>query len=202
MQAALRNCEWDVFEAHYDHSSEPVRCVYRRAANESKFSPWVLVGPSALMRRLGLSGLGLYALRGFKYGDYIGQFQGSDEGHFASREEAMSSRRARQLLRQGHDKLLTIRASKGPGVQLIDSETGGAPFLQYSNDPRNTALTPNTHVTPHGYMRVVHSRVSPFRFDRSLDENVSAELRWDYGSGYWDFHDGPSASEESDDESD
>lgn len=186
MQAVLRNCEWDDFEARYGHHR--VRCVYRRAASESVFTPWVVIAPSIILQRLGVNGLGLYALRGFRRDDYIGKYDGTDEGHFETREEAHSSPRARQLLRRGHDKLLTVRAN-GPGVILLDGETGGPPFLQFCNDPRGTALTPNTEMTPYGYLRVTHSRVPAFRFDRTLEENSASELRWDYGDSYWAFHD-------------
>ena len=103
MQSELRNCEWDEFTAHWDHGPSPVKYVYRRVAGQTQFEPWVVVARSALLARLNINGLGLYAARSFRRGDYIGKYDGSVVGHFGSREAAMASPQARRLLRRQHD---------------------------------------------------------------------------------------------------
>ena len=187
MQSDLRHAEWDEFMAHWDHGP-PVKYIYRRVPGQSDFEPWVVVARSALLARLGVSGLGLYAARGFRRGEYVGRYDGRVVGHFPTREAAMASPQARRLLRRQHDKLVTVRVSGQAGVDLMDGENGGAPYIQLCNDPRNTRLTDNTELSEYGWLRVTHARVPAFDLDRTLEENVQSELRWDYTDDYWHYH--------------
>ena len=196
MQSDLRNCEWDEFTAHWDHGPSPVKYVYRRVAGQTQFEPWAVVARSALLARLNITGLGLYAARSFRRGDYIGKYDGSVVGHFASREAAMASPQARRLLRRQHDKLVTVRVSGQAGFDLLDGENGGAPYVQLCNDPRNSRLTSNTELSEYGWLRVLHARVPAFDLDKTLEENSGAELRWDYTDEYWDYHEALGTSNE------
>ena len=63
-QASLRGSEWD--EVGVRHNGERITYVYRRAAGATRFDPWTIVAPSAILRRLGRDGLGLYAARTFR----------------------------------------------------------------------------------------------------------------------------------------
>ena len=53
-----------------------VRCVFRRLPR-GDWEPWVLVAESCIMRRVGRSGLGLYAARGFKHDELVGAYGGA-----------------------------------------------------------------------------------------------------------------------------
>ena len=193
--ADIRNSEWDEFKAQYVHGPSgqtTVTYVFRRRAGETEFRPWVVLGPSALLHRIGKSGLGLYAARGFKRGDYIGQYEGTNLGHFASRQEALDSNRAKYRLRRGNDKLITVRVSGTSGVDLIDGSTSGPPYISSCNDPRQIGrITANTELTEFGYLRVEHARIPAFDLDKSLAQNQQSELRWNYGGdeAYWNYQD-------------
>ena len=187
MQRDLRNCEWDEFQASWDHGPS-VTYVYRRVAGQSEFEPWVVVARSALLARLGVTGLGVYAARPFRQDEYIGKYDGSLVGHFGSREEAMTSAQARRLMRRGHDKLVTVRTSGSAGVDLLDGEHGGAPYIQLCNDPRNTRLGANAELSDYGWLRVTRARIPAFDLDKTIEQNLQSELRWEYGDDYWDFH--------------
>ena len=187
MQRNLRNCEWDEFRASWDHGPS-VTYVYRREAGQSEFQPWIVVTRSALLARLGVMGLGLYAARPFRRDEYIGKYDGSLVAHFGSRQEAMASAQARRLLRRGHDKLVTVRSSGSAGFDLLDGEHGGPPYVQLCNDPRNTRLAANTELSDHGWLRVSHAKIPAFDLDKTLEQNAQSELRFDYGDHYWDFH--------------
>jgi hypothetical protein len=63
-QSALRNAEWDVVQLLWEHGPSPVSCVFRRARNA--WEPWVIVAESAIMRRAGRRGLGLYDARALR----------------------------------------------------------------------------------------------------------------------------------------
>ena len=188
MQASLRSSEWD--EVDVRHHGSTVTYVYRRAQGQERFQPWLVVAPSAILRRLGVDGLGLYAARGFKRDDHVGQYQGRVVGRYRTRQDALEAAETRRLLRRGHDKLVTVRAPRGAaGVHLLDGEGYGPPYVHLCNDPRNTALEPNADLTDAGWLRITHARVPPFDLGRTLDQNIHSELRFDYGEHYWDLHD-------------
>lgn len=184
-RSLVHGSQWDEFRAMYDHG-DPVLYVYRRGPGQVYFEPWVVVAQSALLKRVGRSGLGLYAARPFKRDDYIGRYGGTRIGPFASRKTALLAPEVRALLRQGRDKLVVVRAQPS-GFEVIDGETGGAPYLHRCNDPRNTALLANAELTDGGYVRVTQSRVPAFDIDKPLAENARAELRLDYGEDYWEL---------------
>lgn len=147
-----------------------------------------MVAESAILRRLGKSGLGLYAARSFTEGDYIGKYEGRTIGHHSTQYTALTAPETRRLLRRSHDKLVVVRSSTGPGFDLIDGENAGPPYLQMANDPRGTRLQPNVEVTQAGWMRVTATRIPAFSLKRTLEENIQSELRWNYGQDYWDLH--------------
>jgi hypothetical protein len=187
MQAALRHSEWDEVDLRYDGGT--IALVYRRTRGSCRFEPWVYVAPSAILRRLGAHGLGLYAARPFKRNDYVGQYpHDAVVGRYPTREAAREAPETRRLLMRGHDKLVTVRAPNGPGFLLLDGEGGGPPHVERANDPRGTALAPNAALTDTGWLRITQARVPRFDLEKPLDENIYSELRYDYGDSYWDLH--------------
>ena len=149
------------------------------------FVPWVVAAPSALLKRLGVGGTGLYAARGFKREDLIGQYpHDTVVGHYPTREAALGAPETQRLVEQGHDKLACVRV-QGPGFLLLDGANGGPPFVQLCNDPLGTHLQPNAQLTDAGYLRVTQTRVRPFDTSKSLEENIHSELRISYGTAYW-----------------
>jgi hypothetical protein len=86
---------------------------------------------------------------------------------------------------QGHDKMITRRASHGPGVELVDGASSGPPYLSRINDPRNTSLRANVELTPGGWLQVIQNNIPPFDLSKGVDQNARAELRFDYGDEFW-----------------
>lgn len=181
-QAALRGAEWDVVDVHWGHGPSPVQYVFRKV--NKTWKPWVVVATSALMKRNGATGLGLYAARRFKRDDFVGRYGGTVVGTFAHREAALDSEECKRRVRQGHDKLMT-RLAPGGGVELVDGERSGPPFLPRINDPRGTMLKPNVTLTPGGWIRVAQASVPTFDLDKGVDDNIASELRYEYGDEYW-----------------
>ena len=185
MQAEIRNSQWHEIGMHYEHGA-PVTYVYR-VGQSGSWEPWVVVAESAILRRLGVRGLGLYAGRPFAEGDYVGKYDGRVVGHYDTRHEALSAPETRRLLRRGHDKLVALR-SRGAGFDLVDGQGGGPPHVERCNDPRGTALQPNTELSEYGWLRVTHVRVPAFSLAKTVEQNANAELRFSYGQDYWDVH--------------
>lgn len=183
-QAALTTAEWDVAALHWEHGPSPVQCVFCRVRG-GEWQPWVIVARSAIMQRVGQHGLGLYAAKSFHRDDFVGAYDGQVVGTFASRDAALASPACVRLVRRGHDKLITRGRRHGAGVELVDGDTGGAPYLHRINDPRGTRLGPNVQLTPGGWFRVTQRRVPAFDLARGVDENIAAELRFSYGDEYW-----------------
>ena len=188
-QAALRGAEWDVVELNWEHGPSPVNCVFRRVRGDS-WEPWVIVARSAVMQRVGRRGLGLYAARGLRQDDFVGLYDGRVVGRFASRRSALESPACTRLVRSGHDKLITRRRSQGAGVELVDGESGGPPFLHRMNDPRGSGMRSNVELTPGGWVKVIQRRVPVFDLQSGVDANIGAELRLAYGEEeYWGMMD-------------
>ena len=188
MQADLRTSEWDSARVMYKGRS--ITYVYRRSRASPQWMPWVVVAPSAIMARLDIQGLGLYAARGFKRRDYIGQYSHDKVvNEYPTRQAAMAAPETRKLLLRGHDKLITVRKQNAPGFLLLDGEGGGPPHVERANDPRNTTLSCNAFITDAGWLRVSHFRVPAFNLEKSVEDNIKSELRIDYQQEYWDLFD-------------
>ena len=71
-QAVLRNSEWD--EENVQYHNQTVTVVFRRSRGQEPYEPWVIVAPSALMNRVGVSGLGLYAAKPMKKDQFVGKY--------------------------------------------------------------------------------------------------------------------------------
>jgi len=174
---------WAILDCSYPRGPSPVSliCLVTSAhVNE----PWVVVCRSALLRKLKLPGLGLYAARPMGQGSCVGRYEGTTVGRFKSFDEAMVSAVAHQLLLQGHTKLATRQVPKH-GVDLIDGETGGGAMLQLINDPRGTGYRANVELRPSGKVVVTSKNIPAFNFNKSVRWNVRSELRFRYGEGYW-----------------
>lgn len=183
---AVDNSEYDEFMVHYQHGP-PVKYISRRVPPSREWHPWVCVGQSAILTRLGREGNGLFAARSFKAGDIVGRYEGSLVGHFATRKAALAAPQTRRLLMRGHDKMVTLRPGRGAGFQLIDGSTAGPPYISLCNDPRNTRLHPNCELTDAGYLRVTAAHVPAFNLNKT--DNAPSELRFEYGQAFWDLHD-------------
>ena len=181
-----KNETWDEIAVNIPGSMSPVLLVYRREPRPARWVPWVVVAPSAIMRRNDLQGLGLYAARRFKDGECIGHYDGWVAGTFDSTVAALKSDTCTKLARSGKDKLITRRVAKERGVQLIDGDSGGPPYLQRMCDPRGTMLGVNAEINDFGKVSVCRSRGIPaFNFERTVEDNIDSEIRIDYGSPYW-----------------
>ena len=183
-QRELRASEWDVDSLPWPHG--PVQCVRRLGIHG--WEPWVVVARSAILHRMGKDGLGLFAARKFRRGDYVGLYDGKVIDTFPTRVDAIASTQCRHLVLQGHDKLITRRMPNGGGVGLVDGEHGGPPFLHRINDPRGTRLGKNVELTPGGWVRVTQQRMHVFDADKGIHANAGAELKLAYGDEYWDAH--------------
>lgn len=182
--AEVRACEWDAVRVQYPHSrSGYVTYVYCR---RRQWEPWLVVCDSALLAGLGINQLGLYAARRFARGDLVGKYGGRVVGTFPTRDAAMRGQLVQRLVRSGVDTLLAVRSASGAGWDVLDATGAPPPSLQYANDPRGTAYSANVDVSEHGYMRVTASRGVPaFDLTLPLQANVNAELRFEYGDGFW-----------------
>ena len=186
MQSTLRRSQWSETRIHTEHGLSPVTYIYR--VNEGdKEHPWLVVAQSAVLAQLGIDGWGLYAAKSFKKGDYLGKMDGALVGQFSTREEAMSAPATRRLLRQGRDKLVTVRSPQGSGFHLLDCQGAGPPHLEMANDPRGTRRGPSAELTEYGWMRVTRARIPAFSLCKPIQENGDAEILWCYGDEYWDL---------------
>ena len=179
----LKQSQWDVAKLWWDRENQTVECVFRGP----EWEPWVIVAESALMRRVGRRGLGLYAARAMRRDDYVGLYEGEVVGTYSSRTEALRAKECHDRVRRGVDKMITRNATGG-GVELVDGTRGGPPFLHRINDPQGTRFQPNVNLTPGGYIRVVQAHIPPYSLDKSIEENIGAELRFSYGDEFWELH--------------
>lgn len=184
-RSTLRDAVFDVATLHWEHGPTPIQCVFRRGRRG--WEPWVVVAESAIMRRAGKTGLGLYAARSFRRDEYVGRYDGKIVGEYATRDEALASTACKRLVRRGKDKLITRRRREGPGVELVDGADGPPPFLHRINDPRGSGKRSNVDLTPGGWIRIRQRRVPAFDIDRGVDDNIDAELRFSYGDDYWNL---------------
>ena len=65
-QAALRRSLWSEQRIHYEHGRSPVTYVYRHDGGRAE--PLTVIAQSAILKRLGITGWGLYAERPMKEG--------------------------------------------------------------------------------------------------------------------------------------
>lgn len=150
-----------------------------------------MVGPSAILRRLGLRGNGLYALRGFRRGDCVGRYSGSVAWSGPVAYDSGNVNHVRAVRNAGSRYLLRAHLpSRPPGRRyvLIDgSRNQRQPQLANINDARGTGLRANVRFTDAGWCDVSAARVRPFRHHPTdaVAANAEAELRVDYGDGYW-----------------
>ena len=175
-----------VYRRRYARPNDPV----------SPWVPWVLVAPSALLAQVGARGNGLYALRPLKRDDRIGRYTGkvvwSGPRPFnlaRDHESVLPSFDSRDGRLFG-ESVLAARLPKNPPGQrhvLLDGSIQSQPPLQNINDVRGTRLRPNVHFTPSAWCKVTAARIPRFNFDLSLAENVSSELRTEYGDDYWNL---------------
>lgn len=149
--------------------------------------PWLLVSKSALLARLGIDSLGLYAATRMKEGTRVGKYKGRVVGRYAKREEALHAPEARDLVLSGTtDKIAALRCEDGPGWCLLDGDAETAPCIPRVNDPTGTGFGENCLLSDYGILRVkAKSGIPAFDPNASLDSNIGSELRWSYGKDFW-----------------
>jgi hypothetical protein len=138
----------------------------------------VVICKSAIMLRNGYVGKGLYAGRIFKENEVIGQYEGNTLGVYETRDEAVE---AAQEYVENDDKLITLRMPGRKGWHLVS----GTNFVALANDPRGTKLRPNCILTEYGKLKVISKKIPAFDVRKSLEENISSEIRIQYGLPYW-----------------
>ena len=140
--------------------------------------PWVWIGPSALLNRIGLNGKGLYAAKKFKIGDLIGKYSGRELGRFHSETECDTYASNRSL----SDMVLMCRVGqRESGFLLIDGSTGCAPYLQYVNDAKGTGKKNNSKLTSFGNL-YAQSTIEALEKPHM---NIQHELCFSYGRNFW-----------------
>ena len=184
----LRDSEWKVKKVPWNHAPygpTNVDLVLRRLPG-TRWVPWVVVAPSAIMHRTDPSkqGLGLYSAQNLvpKSG-FVGRYTGEIVGLFPNRKQALESAECKRRLSNNNCTLMTLKTAEA-GVFLVDGENAGAPFLQRINDPHGTRCKSNITCTQGGWMHVERP-ISAFDTGKDAQSNIGAELRLDYGSGWW-----------------
>ena len=147
-----------------------------------------MIAQSAVMRRVGVNGLGLYAAKPMPKDTVIGRYEGTVVAHYDTRDEALHSQEAAYLVQRGVDKIVTFRSRDGPGWDVIDGTAYAhrPPCIPLVNDPRNTRLRANCVLSEHGYLQATRN-IPAFKLSASVSENVDCELRIEYGSQFWEL---------------
>jgi hypothetical protein len=131
--------------------SHPLELVYKRV--NGRYEPWVVVGTSALLASLGISGRGVYAARNFRgpsdrglvrrRGDVVGSY-GEGASVIARGDDAHVKERGSFWVERGRDKLLIVEDGNDyvlldGDISPIDSNSGSvSPPWGLINDCRNT----------------------------------------------------------------
>lgn len=199
-QAALVHAEWKVESlpwhlgpygpTHVQQISikvtDPAQTHSRR---RSRWVPWVIVAPSAIMHKTApyMQGLGLYAAKPFwqrSEDRFIGRHSGRVVGTYATMQDALQSKVAVKLVNSNRNSIVAVQAGSA-GIKLVDGEDRPSPpYVFRINDPRGTRLRPNVMCTPGGWIRLATS-VPAFDIHASAAQNIRSELRYDYGEHYW-----------------
>lgn len=147
-----------------------------------------LVAKSALLRKLGRDGWGLFASRRLKPGEIVGSYEGEVVASYDKEEDALrhkdgNSDKMIVLRRKGTER----RDGEKPFV-VVDGRSGAdnPPYIPMVNDVRGVVpkMTPNCIIKPGGRM-IVRRGIPAFDTDKSIDENLPSELCIDYGEEYW-----------------
>ena len=144
-----------------------------------------------MQQHLQQKGKGLYALRDFQQGEYIGRYSGRLVAH---EQDAAS-------LSNSSDKLLTMlgvvmdgaQPLQSPaeqladfGVVLLDPKDWPYPGMYHfvANDAKNTPMKNNSLVDLEGFI-VMTEHV---KADAPPYKNAESKLFWSYGDAYWNVH--------------
>ena len=164
--------------------------VFARMPGGFEYRPWVVVTESAILRRVGAPpGLGAYSGRRLKRGDILGRYSGTvvNKEPFRTKDEAIAAMSDR--VHKGANMLLVLRTARAKkGWDVIDGKDGPAPYFQYANDPRGSRLSPNIELSEYGILRVRAASIPGFDSDKSIEDNIGSELRWNYQPDYWNVH--------------
>lgn len=196
--------EWDgvrtrafEFVADVDAGFEECEVVYRRLAGRRGsprvWEPWVLVAQSAALRRRGVRGYGLYALRTFDgpretdvgevKGARIGRYGGVVRAEFANVESDEARAFIEDLARRGHDHLLAMRVNQGRGWAIVDGADGPLPRLHRMNDSRGTGTKANVRFAENGVAFATRNIPAMHWNNATLDSIAHAELLVSYEAG-------------------
>ena len=168
----------------------PVQLVWKRA--DLKWRRWVIVAESAVMRRAGWRGLGLYAWTRMDPGVVIGRYDGAACG----REVKATDKDALEQLAAVYadrDCLLWRQVGVREGavwLQMVDGAPAGPPFLQRANDGRGQ-VSNNCVVRPSGDMCIDldGEGIDGLAMGRVGWGGAGAsEILWSYQADYWLHH--------------
>lgn len=175
---------------------EPVELVYKKMG--SRWERWVVITRSALLRRLGLPGRGVYAWRSMKgpseawlnsrKGTTIGYYQEGAHAIDCDLDEFELDDRARFWIERGRDKLLIAKPDGETHFYLFDGDSprGGQFPPWYSiNDCRGTGRTQNVELLPNGQLRTRRNIRGIDETSAMLAEWEWSELCFDYKAGFW-----------------
>ena len=180
--------------AHFDPLGNGDVNIYR--VWFGKCIPWLAVRDSLMMQHhLQQKGKGLYALRDFQQGEYIGRYSGRLVAH---EQDAAS-------LSNSSDKLLTMlgvvvdgaQPLQSPaeqladfGVVLLDPKDWPDPGMYHfvANDARNTPMKNNSLVDLEGFMVMTEHVKAVYNDEAPPYKNAESELFWSYGDAYWNVH--------------
>jgi hypothetical protein len=140
----------------------PLEVVYKRV--NGRYEPWVVVGTSALLAGLGISGRGVYAARTFRgpsdrglvrrRGDMLGNYKEA-AAMIARGDDSHVKERGSFWVERGKDKLIIVE--DGNDYVLLDGDISpgsvSAPWALV-NDCRNTGRQQNATMDPNGTLRV------------------------------------------------
>lgn len=163
------------------YQDETVEYLYRRGPDtEGTWIPWLVSGPSAVRRRKGNKGPGLYVAKHTVKDTVVFCYSG-DVMHtpYASREEALQSSEVKKLIDRG-ETFLVKRSDAGWTV--LDESTSSFTLV---NDRRHTRplLGINCIISDDGVLRVTRSAMPAFNIHAPLEDNIDSELRTEH-TGY------------------
>ena len=188
------------FAADLDPRFPRVRIVYKRVS--CAWQPWVLEAQSVGLRSIGVTGLGLYALRPFRGsrptvlgnapGDRIGRYGGVVLGTFADIDSAAPRAQIEAWAREGRSSMLVMRVQPGEGWSVVDGANGPSPLLHRINDARGIAgRSNNVRFNENGYALTTRNLPAADLQAATLAAIAPSELFVSYEAGapgYWRIH--------------
>ena len=148
-----------------------------------------VVGPSALLKRTGASGMGLFTIDRLRKRtelekgkvrppDVVGWYGGKVVARAGTQHEAIEM--AQELVREGRCYLLVMQVAGYPGQFVVDgADESVLPGCHYINTTKGTGTSPRLVCSPFGKLSAVQD-VPALDWRKPLAEQVASELSFDY----------------------